>query len=273
MKSSPILVKISIITVGMNHLQYLKPLLHSLYYAHPPTTIFEMIYVDNCSQDSSADYIEKNYPQVKVVRNEKPMGFGENNNLGAQYAIGEYIAIINPDIVFLENSLDQLVSFAQNLTKDAIIAPQLLNPDRSIQWSVRGFMNPITFVMRTLTRGRDDTSNSVVRKYLRRDIKSDQVQTIDWAIGAALVMTKKLYDELHGFDTDYFLYFEDVDLCVRAWKKKHQVIYYPKAQLIHNHLRGSTELSGKTLMHLKSMFVFFKKHGFFLGSFREKHPL
>ena len=93
--------KISIITVGMNHSKYLKDLLPSIFPNYPPPTTvegdIEMIYVDNCSDDDSVEYIKKNYPQVTIIKNEKALGFGENNNKGVMAAHGKYIAIINPD--------------------------------------------------------------------------------------------------------------------------------------------------------------------------------
>ena len=72
---------ISIITVGMNHLAFLKSLLYSVFQMEQNVS-FEMIYVDNCSTDGSVDYVRAKYPQIKILQNEKPLGFGENNNKG-----------------------------------------------------------------------------------------------------------------------------------------------------------------------------------------------
>ena len=108
------MIQISIITVGMNHLSYLKPLLASIYGENEPKTPFEMIYVDNCSTDGSVEYIRANYPQVKVIVNTEPLGFGENNNKGVFASTGKYIAIINPDIVMHSGSLDRLFNFAES---------------------------------------------------------------------------------------------------------------------------------------------------------------
>lgn len=258
--------KISIITVGMNHLKYLKELFTSLYITNPPDVNFEVIYIDNCSKDESVDFIRNNFPNIKVFVNEKPLGFGENNNLGVSFSNGEYIAIINPDIVLLKDSLDELYNYLFEKEQDCIVVPQLLNPDYSIQYSVRGFMTIYIFLVRFLSRGKDETNNKTIRNYLYKDIDYNKVQSVDWAIGAALFMKKKLFDRLNGFDEDYFLYFEDVDLCYRSWKLGCPVIYYPKSKMIHNHLRASAKISKKTVMHFKSMFTFFNKHGYFVVS-------
>ena len=74
-------------------------------------------------------------------------------------------------------------------------------------------------------------------------------------------MKRELYAELGGFDTDYFLYMEDEDICLRSWKLRRPVVYLPTAQMIHNHLRASSKIGKKMFIHMKSMMTFFRKHG------------
>lgn len=104
---------ISVITVGMNHLSYIKELYKSLYQDYQPSVSFEAIYVDNCSSDGSVEFLRENYPQVKIIKNDIPKGFGENNNIGAFASTGKYLAIINPDVSFMEGSLDSLYEFME----------------------------------------------------------------------------------------------------------------------------------------------------------------
>jgi N-acetylglucosaminyl-diphospho-decaprenol L-rhamnosyltransferase len=258
--------QVSIVTVGMNHLKYLKPYLNSLFNQNTPQCIFELIYVDNCSTDGSVEFVKSNYPSVKVVANSKPLGFGENNNIGVSFATGKYVAIINPDIEILPNSVDNLYKYAESIDFSAIIAPKLLNKDGSFQQSVRRYMTLKVFIMRAITRGNDGSHYKSIQSYLFNDIDKEKTQYIDWAIGASLFMKTDLFKTLGGFDTDYFLYFEDVDLCVRSWNAGSPVIYYPKSEMIHNHLRASAKLSKKTIFHFKSMLTFFAKHGISIKS-------
>lgn len=88
------MIDISIITVSMNHLLYLKVLLRSLYKENIPQASIEMIYVDNCSSDGTVEYIRQNYPQVRIVENQKPLGFGENNNKGVLASIGNILLLL-----------------------------------------------------------------------------------------------------------------------------------------------------------------------------------
>jgi len=258
--------KVSIITVGMNHISYLKELLNSVYVEFRPKVSFELIYVDNCSKDGSVSFVKENYPEVIVVENNQIKGFGENNNIGVAESTGKYIAIINPDIVLLKGSLDKLVEFAELNTDIGIFAPQLLNPDLSIQYSVRVFMSLKILFWRLITRGKDTSNNRIIREYLLKDLDTNKTQSVDWAIGAALLMTKLFYCELNGFDEDYFLYLEDEDLCYRSWKRKKPVLYFPDSKMIHNHFRSSSKLNKTSYFHFKSMILFFYKNGLFINS-------
>lgn len=253
--------EISVITVGMNHKAFMEKLLQSLFIAHRPDVPFEMIYVDNCSVDGSVHMIAENFTEVKIIQNSKPLGFGANNNLGVQHARGKYIAIINPDIELQDQSLDSLLNFHEKLTYDAILVPKLINPDGTLQFSARGFVTGNSLVGRIITRGQDDSPRKSVQRYLFTDINSDQIQFVDWAIGAAFFMKKSLFEKLGGFDEDYFLYLEDTDLCLRSWKSSNPVIYMPNSVMVHNHLRSSSKKVKLAVIHLKSYLKYFRKHG------------
>ncbi|MDR0558590.1 MAG: glycosyltransferase family 2 protein [Prevotellaceae bacterium] len=253
---------LSIVTVGMNHYKYIKDLYRSLYKENRPLISFETVYVDNCSSDESVNHIRENYPQTVIIQNKTIKGFGENNNLGVSVSKGKYIAIINPDIVVLPKSIDVLYEYMIENPATGILAPQLLNPDCSIQYSVRRFITLKTFVYRLISRGKDTSKNKIVGHYLQKDIDNGKTQTVDWAIGAAMFIDREFFIHLNGFDEDYFLYLEDEDICLRSWKNGKPVIYLPDAKMIHNHIRESSKTGKKTIHHIKSLITFFRKHGY-----------
>lgn len=259
--------KVSIITVGMNHLNYIKELYKSLYVDSLPNVSFEAIYVDNCSQDGSVKFLKENYPHVKIIQNEMPKGFGENNNIGALASTGKYLAIINPDVSFCKGSLDILYDFIEKNPEVGIAVPHLFNKDLTHQFSIRGFITPMIFVNRVLSHGKDDAANKAVEKYLCKNIDVEKVQPVNWAVGAALFISREVYSKLAGFDKDYFLYMEDEDLCLRSWLMNRPVVYVPQSLMIHNHLRASAKIGKKAFMHFKSLRTFFKKHGYSIPDF------
>ena len=254
---------ISIITVGMNHLLYLRNLFKSLDDAGVfiDTNGYQMIYIDNCSTDGSVEFIQNNYPTVKILKNKKPLGFGENNNKGILASTGEYIAIINPDIVVFKDSLSELKQYLELNTNVGIVAPQLLNPDGTVQYSVRKFINIKRLGARIISLGKDSSNNKNVNDYLCKDINWTETQQVDWAIGAAYMIRRDVYATLGGFDNDYFLYMEDEDICLRCWLSGFPVVFHPTSKMIHNHLRASSKIGKKMFLHIKSMITFFKKHG------------
>ncbi len=255
----------------MNHLKYIEDLYRSIYVDNSPSISIETIYVDNCSSDGSVEFLRCNYPQVKIIKNDTPKGFGENNNIGVYASSGEYIAIINPDVIFQEGCLDRLCEFAEVNGNAGIFVPMLLNPDGSVQFSVRGFVTPKILLWRLLTKGNDEKQNEVIDNYLCRNMNHTKTQPVNWAMGAAIFMHRDIYSVLVGFDMDYFLYMEDEDMCLRAWKKGIPVIYYPQSKMIHNHLRASSKIGKLSWVHFKSMFTFFRKHGLSIDDYAKSH--
>ena len=231
--------EISIITVGMNHLSYVKEMLASLYSVGSPSVSFEVIFVDNCSTDGTADYIRNNYPTIKLIENQKKYGFARNNNIGAKHAIGNYILILNPDIILTQGAIDKLYNYAIKHPSCGIVAPKLQNRDCSLQYSARRFPSIKILLNRALTKGNDKSGNKNVQTYLLKNLPMDTPTEVDWCMGAAFLISHTFYNELKGFDEKFFLYVEDMDICYRCWKKNKKVVYYPLSKMTHVHQRSS----------------------------------
>ena len=230
-------IQISVITVCMNHLKYIRELYRSLYADESgPKVLFEAIYVDNCSTDGSVEFLKKNYPQVIIIQNKEPYGFGKNNNIGAEVAKGKYLAIINPDIKVKPGSLDALYRYMEANPGVGMSVPHLFNADGTHQYSIRGFITPSLFIARILTHGKDSANNPKMKRYLCKDIDVEKEQPINWAVGASLFLPKALFRKVGGFDLDYFLYMEDEDLALKVWKSGHPVMYVPTSQMIQGAL-------------------------------------
>lgn len=263
-------MNISIITVGMNHLEHLKNL-YASFYQNDLGSKVELIYVDNCSTDGSVEFLRSTYPNIRIIINDTPKGFGENNNIGANIATGKYLAILNPDIILFENSLNALLNFAESNPNFGIIAPKLLNLDMTYQFSVRRFITPKLFLSRLLVRGNDNKSLFGNSYYLCKEMDISKTQYINWAVGASFFISSELYRQLGGFDEDYFLYMEDEDLCLRSWKLGYPVVYYPESTMVHNHLRSSKKLGKTMFFHFESLFIFWRKHGFSISDYVKEY--
>ena len=254
-------VIVSIITVGMNHLELIKDYLHSLYVTCHPIVSFELIYVDNYSTDGTVKFIESNYPEVIIIENFSIKGFSANNNQGVKVSIGQYILFLNPDIILLPNAIDNLYKYHSTNPSAGIVVPKLLNLDLTHQFSARNFMRKRTLIYRFIYNATQVVCAREVRRYLLTDIDASKTQTINWAFGAAMLIKKSWFENIEGFDERYFLYVEDADICLKSWKGGRSVVYFPEAVIIHAHQQSSSKSwNKKTILHLWSIIRFFFKH-------------
>ncbi|GBC93005.1 N-acetylglucosaminyl-diphospho-decaprenol L-rhamnosyltransferase [bacterium HR15] len=253
-------IVLTIQIVNWNAREHLRAALRSIY-AHAPRFPFEVLVLDNASQDGSVQMVEKEFPQVRLLVSERNLGFAKGHNELARHAQGRYLLILNPDTLMLEDALDNLIRFAEAHPEAGIIGPKLLNPDGSLQYSCRRFPNPIAAIFRNTPLGRLFPHNRYTRDYLMLDWDHRSVREVDWVSGAAMLVSRAVYEQLGGFDEQFFIYVEDVDLCYRAWQAGWKVLYYPEAVILHAIGRSTDLVANKMIITFhQSMYKFYKKH-------------
>lgn len=246
--------------VNWNAREDLRQALRSLF-EHAPTFPFEVLVLDNASQDGSVQIVEKEFPQVRLLVSERNLGFARGHNLLARHARGRYLLLLNPDTVVMRDTLTKLIRFAEAHPEAGIIGPKLLNPDGSLQYSCRRFPNPIAAIFRNTPLGRLFPNNRYTRDYLMLDWDHNSIREVDWVSGAAMLVRREVYQQLGGFDEQFFMYVEDVDLCYRAWQAGWKVLYYPDAIIIHAIGRSTDLVANKMIIAFhQSMYKFYKKH-------------
>jgi GT2 family glycosyltransferase len=191
--------------------------------------------IDNCSVDGSAAYVSRNHPCVRVVRLKRNCGFTRGNNLGVKLARGEYVVLLNNDVVVDKDWLAELVKMVTT-NPDSIVTskalflykPDVINHDGSKATLIgRGFC-PNCGKKDSAVTGFAGRPRFVVQPY-----------------GASMLIRKDVYEEIGGFDEDYFTSLEDLDLGLRAWLYGHKVIYAPSS--IFYHVAGGTAGKGSRL--------------------------
>ena len=200
---------------------------------------FEVIVVDNNSKDcidtvidDIRDKVNNDYlSKIKIIELRKNIGMGAGNNRGVQRASGDYVLILNPDVVLLENAVSKLIDFAQIKPKAGIIAPALLNPDKTIQQSRYRF--PKFYMPAVIRTFLGKFFQAEIKEYLMEDEPADIPQKVDWVRGSVMLIPRQIYEEVEGFDERYFMYMEDVDLCKKIWQAGYEVWYFPEAKVIH----------------------------------------
>jgi len=194
---------------------------------------WEIIVVDNNSQDGIGQIIKKYFPVVKFLQFKKNIGMGAGNNAGIKASSGEYILIANPDIFITEDAVKTMVSFMDRNKKTGVIGPSILNPDKTPQESCWRFPKFITFIYRRTFLGNTSIGRSHLKSHSYYDLSHNDNIEVDWVLGGCMLIRRQTLKEIGMFDSRFFLFLEDTDLCRRATLAGWQVWYLGRAKVIH----------------------------------------
>lgn len=193
--------------------------------------------------------IRENVNSAKWIFNDKNGGFAYAMNQGLEKARGNVLVIMNPD-VRIKNGLSDMLHYFQSHLKIGIIAPKIVNVNGEIQDSFRTFITPWTFFYRHLLR--------LLRceNYIKADI---EIQEVDWVIGAFMMTSRSVYEEIGGLDDKYFMYCEDMDWCKRMYLQGYSVVYYPQAAIEYEGTRSARHSWKYAWIFMKSLFRYWNK--------------
>lgn len=216
----------------------------------------EIIVIDNNSNDGSCEFIKTKYPEVILIENKENVGFAKGNNQGVQIAQGEYVCILNPDTVVPSSIFISLINNLNCLPNPGIIAPRLIDgTGHFLQESKRNIPSPLTSFRRLfgLKLGK-------VKNYYADHIPDHAISDVDILVGAFMLMKREVYLEVGGFDEDYFMYGEDIDLSYKI-KKKGWINYYNgKYTVIHFKGESTDRNADYVKRFYGAMRIFYKKH-------------
>ena len=234
-------MKLSVIIVNYNHKYFPRLAVEALEKSKTDFP-FEIIVVDNDSHDEeSMGFLERahNEKRIQLIRSPRNVGFGQGNHLGVQYARGKILFFHNPDVAVEPDSLQKMVDFLEHHHDIGLIGPKLMYSSGKIQDSCRRNMRVGDLIFKRTFLGKLPFLRGRVQKYLMEDFDHDKIQDVDLITGAAIMMSRTVYDKVGGFDKRYFLFMEDFDLCREVWKANLRVVYYPEASMLHYHKRLS----------------------------------
>lgn len=219
--------------------------------ASSPNTI---LVVDNASSDASMEILSQN-PTVHLIRNQKNLGFGAAANQGILLTQTPYLLLLNVDTEVLPNAIEKLEQFLVENQTAAIVAPQLLNSDGELQPSCRSF--PTIHGLFLYLSYLDHVIPSDYR--LGKEFHQT-TREVDQPMGAGMMIRKRALDEVGLFDSRFFMYMEEVDLCFRFHQHGWRIFYLPTAQMIH-HGGGSTRKDWETSQthFLRSVIRYYRK--------------
>lgn len=248
-------MQLSVVIVNYNVRYFLEQCLRSVQAALQGIE-GEIIVVDNTSPDDSCSMIKEKFPEVKLIANKQNIGFSKANNQGVAIAKGKYVLILNPDTVVCEDTFTKMLSFAEKKQNLGILGVKLVDGTGNfLPESKRGIPTPKVAFNKLFGISKNTTG-----KYYATHLTEDESGTIDVLVGAFMFVKKAIYEEVGGFDEDYFMYGEDIDISYKVLKKGYQNYYYPKTQIIH-YKGESTSKNTKYLGNFYgAMRIFYNKH-------------
>lgn len=211
---------ISVVILNYNGRRHLKDCFYSLQRLDYPRKKLELVLVDNASTDGSIDFMAENFPEVCVIRNQSNVGFAKGNNIGAKAAQGKYVAFLNND-----TRVDK--AWAQELVRPILADESIVcTASKMVDWEGK-VVDFVKSVMNFYGHGHQKDLG-------RKNIGGEGEEPILFPCGGSMLINREVFLETGGFDEDYFIYFEDVDLGWRLWLMGYQIILVPTATTYHH---------------------------------------
>lgn len=187
-------------------------------------------------------------PRLRLICNERPLGFAFNHNQAFGFCKTELFAVLNPDVRLGLDPFPQLALALQG-SGGGVIAPAVRRPDGGLEDSARNFPTLLRLLRKLMGLG----DGRIV-------VEGTAPQDVDWTAGMFLLFPASVFGELGGFDERFFLYYEDVDICTRLWRSGRRVILHPGVSVIHAAQRASRRNPRYMKWHFASMARYFGKH-------------
>lgn len=223
---------LSILIVNWNTRDLLGRCLASIQ-AHAPATTWEVIVVDNASDDGSADLVEAKYPWARLVRNEFNRGYAAGNNQALEMAKGEFLLTLNPDTEFFDDSLTKAIELFHQQPQVGALGGRLLNRDGTTQQSIRGFPRPLPILFDLLGLAKLFPKVPLLGAYRMTTFDYDKETEVEQPMGTFLMFRKKALEETGHFDERFPIFFNEVDLLWRLRLAGWKILYSPTVKLYH----------------------------------------
>ena len=193
----------------------------------------EIIVVDNASTDGSAELVKEQFPSVILVSNETNLGFAKANNIGIRQCTGKYMCLINSDVFVKKECIKQAVQFMDNNTKIGVLGPRIIGADGQVQRSCMAFPTLWNTFCRALALDSLFPKSKLFGGYLMRYWQHDNIQSVDVINGCFWMVRRAALENVGLLDERFFIYGEDIDWCRRFHDSEWDVVFFPKAEVIH----------------------------------------
>jgi N-acetylglucosaminyl-diphospho-decaprenol L-rhamnosyltransferase len=247
----------SIIVAAHNERPYIERTLTQL-----TESDHEVIVVISASGDGTEAVVRDRFPEIQRVELQTNRGYGAALNEGAQLASGSYLLLMNADAWPDADSIDRLLSFARVQPDAGAVGPRLLNPDGSLQPTVRGFPTLWRLATEYFFLRWFAPRSRVLNAFYGASFDHASVRDAEFLVGAVLLVRREAFEEVGGFDPSFFMFNEEVDLCYRLRRSGWRVVFFPGAEFVHVGGASTTRLDRSRYYkeQLRSHLRFLTKH-------------
>jgi hypothetical protein len=226
-------VDCSVCIVTYQSAAFLRGCLRSLYESAPRSS-FEVVVVDNGSDDGVQAMLGREFPSVHLIQNLKNEGYTRPMNQALRAGRGAFLLQLNPDTIVLPQALDQLVASLRSHPEVGIVGPKVLNRDGTLQMPCRrGEPRPLAVIAYFTGLARLFPKSRRLGGYLLNYLEEDQPAEVAGVSGSCMLIRREVVDQIGYLDERYFAYQEDADYCFRARQAGWKVMYFPEAQIVH----------------------------------------
>ncbi len=254
------MTELSIVMINYNARELTANAVESIFLA-APVVGFEIIIVENGTR--AEECYQSDRHNVVVLPGVENKGFGHACNIGAQHATGGYLLFLNNDTIMYPQTLDQCLEYLkQHQDVGALSARTLLRDGTLDHGCKRGFPTPMASLYYFTGMDKRHPESKKYGTYRQTFIPEDSISEVDAVTGAFLMMPRAVFAQVKGFDEQFFMYAEDIDLCYRIKELGYKIVYYGKASLMHLKGQSGLHTSSKQIIlyFYDSMWLFYKKH-------------
>ncbi len=244
-------MKLSVVILNYNVQHFLQICLESVEAAITNLDA-EIIVVDNQSSDESCNMVKQNFHDVILIENSENLGFAKGNNIGVSKAKGDYVCILNPDTVVAEDTFTKTIKFAEQQNDLGIVGCRLIDGKGNFLPESKRNVPKVGVAFQKMIGN--------ATKYYANHVSELQSGKVDVLVGAFMLLKRNVYNKVAGFDEDYFMYGEDIDLSYKVLKAGFNNYYFGETSIIH--YKGESTLKDKTYAKrfYGAMKLFYKKH-------------
>jgi GT2 family glycosyltransferase len=265
---------VSIIIVTWNSEKYIKPCLLSIFKQKKfGFKDYEIIVIDNNSQDNTTSIIEREFTEILVIKNSENLGYAKANNQGFKTAKGEYILLLNPDTELQDNFFIPILEFMERDLLGGAVAPKIINPDLTVQQSIRSFPDYSILIWEITGLAKVFPQHKIFGRWRMEHFDYNKLSEIDQPMASCLLARKSAVDKIGYFDEKFPMFYNDVDFCFRLKNAGWKIYYFPNSSVLHDRGSSTKRVRAKMIFSMhKSLYHYFEKY-YFRESFELKKLL